>query len=175
MEAVLGFVPEKTIVAKACRGDRRAFSSLHERYAPMVHAVLLARVPPGEAEDLVQDVFLRALENIHTLRDAGAIGGWLCTLARNRAADFHRRGVKHAPLPEDLPARGDGAFEARDVLAAIRALPETYAETIAMRLVEGMTGPEIAKATGMTPGSVRVHLHRGIKLLRARLGGEEER
>ena len=63
MELVLGF---KEIVEKACRGERRAFSALHERYAPMVHAVLLARVPAREADDLVQDVFLRALEKIHT-------------------------------------------------------------------------------------------------------------
>ena len=49
---------------------------------------------------------------------------------------------------------------------------ETYRETMILRLVEGFTGPEIAEHTGMTPESVRVHLHRGMKLLRERLGGE---
>ena len=58
-------------------------------------------------------------------------------------------------------------------LRAIRCLPETYRETLIMRLVEGLTGPEIAERTGMTPDSVRVHLHRGIKLLRERLGGND--
>ncbi len=169
MELVLGF---KEIVEKACRGERRAFSALHERYAPMVHAVLLARVPAREADDLVQDVFLRALEKIHTLREAAAVGGWLCTLARRRAADFHRRGVKTAPLPAEMPAERDGTFDAADALQAIRELPAAYAETLAMRLVEQMTGPEIAEATGMTPGSVRVNLHRGMKLLRERLEGK---
>ena len=56
-------------------------------------------------------------------------------------------------------------------LAAIRELPETYRETLIMRLVEGMSGPEIAERTGMKPRSVRVNLHRGFKLLRERLGG----
>lgn len=52
----------------------------------------------------------------------------------------------------------------------IRALPETYRETMMLRLVEGFTGPEIAQATGLTPGSVRVKLCRGMKLLRRSLG-----
>ena len=63
-------------------------------------------------------------------------------------------------------------------LAAIRAMPEAYRETLTLRLVEGMTGPEIAARTGLTPASVRVNLHRGMKQLREKLGygaGEEER
>ena len=170
MELVLPFVPERDLVAQASRGDRRAFALLHERYAPTVHAVLLARVPPQEADDLVQEVFLKALEHLVAVRDPGAVGGWLCALARNLAADHHRRARRTAPLPKDL-ATPDGAAAA-DALAAIRELPATYAETLMMRLVEGMTGPEIAAATGMTPGSVRVNLHRGMKLLRRRLGEE---
>ena len=175
MELVLELGCMSAIVEKARSGDRRAFSALHERYAPMIHAVLLARVPPGDADDLAQDVFVRALERIHTLRDPGAVGGWLCALARNRAADFHRRRPRLAPLPHEVESKGGANFDAQDALAAIRELPSAYAETLAMRLVEGMTGPEIAEATGLTKGSVRVNLHRGMKLLRQRLAGEDER
>jgi len=166
---VLGFVREPELVAQACRGDRRAFARLHARYAPVVHAVLLARVAPQDADDLVQEVFVRALERIHTLRDAGAVGGWLCTLARNLAADHHRGATRMAPLPAGIEAPRRGT-QVAEVLAAIRELPAAYAETLVMRLVEGMTGPEIAARTGLTPGSVRVNLHRGMKLLRERLG-----
>ena len=56
---------------------------------------------------------------------------------------------------------------------AVRALPEAYRETLLMRLVEGMTGPEIARQTGLTPESVRVNLCRGMKLLRTALEGGE--
>ena len=56
------------------------------------------------------------------------------------------------------------------VLDVIRTLPEAYRDTLLMRLVEGMTGAEIAERSGLTPASVRVNLHRGMKLLRARLG-----
>ena len=57
------------------------------------------------------------------------------------------------------------------VLAAIRRLPEAYRETLVLRLVEGLTGPEIAERTGLQPGSVRVNLHRGMQMLREALGG----
>jgi RNA polymerase sigma-70 factor (ECF subfamily) len=60
--------------------------------------------------------------------------------------------------------------EAAEALEIIRALPEAYRETLVLRLVEGMTGPEIAARTGLQPASVRVNLHRGMKLLRERLG-----
>ena len=59
------------------------------------------------------------------------------------------------------------------VLDLIRRLPEAYRETLIMRLVEGMTGPEIARQTGLTPDSVRVNLCRGMKMLRESLGGAE--
>jgi RNA polymerase sigma-70 factor (ECF subfamily) len=157
-------------VEAARQGDRRAFARLFVRYAPMVHAVLLARVPPHEAEDLVQDVFVRALERLGGLVDPERVGAWLATLARHRAADFYRRGRRLSTLPDDLPARDSAAAEAREALAAIQALPEAYRETLLLRLVEGLTGPEIARLTGRTHGSVRVNLHRGMRLLRKRLG-----
>ena len=153
----------------ARRGDAQAFTALHDRYAPMVHAVVLARVPRHDAEDIVQEVFLTALRKLHQVRDPRAFGGWLCAIARNRVVDLHRRPRATRALPEELPAPEGREVEAREVLAAIRELPSAYCETLLMRLVEGMTGPEIAKATGLTPGSVRVNLHRGMKLLRERL------
>ncbi len=55
------------------------------------------------------------------------------------------------------------------ILEAVMSLSETYRETLILRLVEGMTGPEIAARTGMTHGSVRVNLHRGMEQLRAKL------
>ena len=58
------------------------------------------------------------------------------------------------------------------VLDVVRKLPDAYRETLLMRLVEGMTGAEIAAKSGLTPASVRVNLHRGMKLLRERLGIE---
>src|SRR5262249_3792213 len=93
------------------------------------------------------------------------------TMARNRAIDAARR-RRPVDEPADLAIDPPPRAEAAAALRAIRELPETYRETLIMRLVEGLTGPEIAEHTGMSPGSVRVHLHRGRPLLRERLGGE---
>lgn len=73
-------------------------------------------------------------------------------------------------LTEDVKGKNDSNARAREILTAIRALPETYKETLILRLIEGMTGNEIAEQTGLTPESVRVNLHRGMKMLRQKLG-----
>ena len=106
----------------------------------------------------------------------GAAGGWLAMIARNRAMDFHRRKRETEELNEDLASqsRSESDREAARVLEVICGLPEAYRETLVLRLVEGMTGPEIAGRTGLTPASVRVNLHRGMKLLREKLALEEQ-
>src|SRR5512134_239697 len=164
---------EAHLVVAARHGDRDAFGLLYRRYGRMVHGVLLARVPRGQVEDLVQDVFLLALRRLGTLRDPARFGGWLAMIARNRAIDFHRRARDTEELSDETPGpptSTDAEAEARAALALLRGLPEAYRETLVLRLVEGMSGPEIAARTGMTEGSVRVNLHRGMKLLRTRVG-----
>jgi RNA polymerase sigma-70 factor (ECF subfamily) len=125
-----------------------------------------------EVDDLVQDVFLTAWRRLDDLRDPGAFGGWLTMIARNRATDFLRRSVDVVELPAQLPARevASSEAEAHAALDALRSLPDAYRETLMLRLVEGLSGPEIAMRTGLTPASVRVNLHRGMKLLREKLG-----
>jgi RNA polymerase sigma-70 factor (ECF subfamily) len=160
-------------VRAARAGDRAAFGELYARYSRMVHGLLLARVPPADADDLTQEVFFQAWRELRKLRDDEAFGGWLAQIARNRARDHFRRARPQDELPASLAAPGGVSQEqeARAALLAIRELPEAYRETLLLRLVEGMTGPEIAARTGLTPDSVRVNLHRGMKRLRERLEG----
>jgi RNA polymerase sigma-70 factor (ECF subfamily) len=168
---------DSLLVLAAQKGDRAAFGGLYARYARMVHGILLARVPANEVDDLVQDVFLRALPRVSDLRDVARFGPWLAAITRNRANDYYRQTRAVAAVTESLPEE-EGELpasstapdaEARAILAFVRSLPETYRETLILRLVEGMTGPEIARRTGLTPGSVRVNLHRGMQQLREKL------
>jgi RNA polymerase sigma-70 factor (ECF subfamily) len=168
---------DATWVAAARDGDRAAFGQLYERYARMVHGVLLAKVPVGEVDDLVQDVFIRALRRLSTLREAASFGAWLAAIARNVASDYHRRSVPEEPLTDDASdneiqcgmSSEDQDGSAAAIFDAVMSLSEAYRETLILRLVEGMTGPEIAARTGMTHGSVRVNLHRGMEQLRTKL------
>jgi RNA polymerase sigma-70 factor (ECF subfamily) len=161
---------ESMIIRTVLAGDRDMFGRLYERYAPLVHGVLLARMPRNEVEDVVQDIFLHALRKLHTLRDANAFGPWIAMIARNRAMDFHRKSRATVEVTEDLKSTDSSGSKAEEILAIIRTLPDAYRETLVLRLVEGMTGPEIATHTGLTHASVRVNLHRGMKLLRTKLG-----
>ena len=165
---------DEALVREAQGGDRAAFGQLYQRYVRMVHGILLARVPNIAAEDLVHDVFLQALPKLGTLRDASRFGGWLAAIARNRATDFHRRSKSDSSLDDqpaamEAPDKSRGTVDAEDGMAllnAVRQLPEAYREPLILRFVEGMSGPEIAARTGLTHGSVRVNLHRGMQLLR---------
>ncbi|HET6584380.1 MAG TPA: sigma-70 family RNA polymerase sigma factor [Nannocystaceae bacterium] len=166
-----GLVDEIEAVRAVQAGDVSAFARLYAAYWPTIHGIVLARARTAEVADVVQDVFIGALQRIAELRDPSAFGGWLATIARRASVDALRRQRPTTVVIDDAkidvpPPR----LEALAVLRAIRELPEAFRETLVLRLVEGMTGPEIAMRTGMTPGSVRVNLHRGMKLLRARLG-----
>jgi RNA polymerase sigma-70 factor (ECF subfamily) len=158
------------LVKAVLAGERDRFARLYEMYSPMVHGILLARVPRGEVDDLVQDIFLHALRKLHTLRDAAAFGPWIAMIARNRAMDFYRSSRETVEVTEQMAVDQPPSGTAKEILALIRRLPEAYRETLVLRFVEGMTGPEIAARTGLTPASVRVNLHRGMKLLRQKMG-----
>lgn len=157
-------------VRAVARGDRDAFTRVYAAYGRMVRAVLLGRVPRKDVDDLLQDVFVTAFLRITELREPAAFGGWIAAIARHRAIDHLRQSRDHDELPPELP--GGDAVEADTlmVLDAIRRLPDAYRDTLLMRLVEGMSGAEIADRTGLSAGSVRVNLHRGMKLLREKLG-----
>ena len=164
---------EDGLVRAAAEGDRGAFGELYVRYARMVHGILLARVRPAEAEDLVQEVFLSAMKQLARAAYGGGV---------SRVAGHHRaqsRDGSSPPRPRnypvellDPPAPRGAAQDAFLVLDQIRRLPEAYRETLVLRLVQGMTGPEIAAQTGLTHESVRVNLCRRDENA-ARIAGDE--
>src|SRR4026207_525601 len=119
-----GHASEDAHLVRAARaGDQRAFEALYDRYARVIHGVLLARAPRADVEDLVQDVFLSAWNRLDSLRDPAAFGGWLGMIAGSRATDFHRRTVESVELPENLVAADatTSRAEALGVLQVIRS------------------------------------------------------
>ena len=158
------------LVERCLAGDREAFGEIYRMFAPLVHGILLSRLPRDEVSDAVQEVFLAAYKNLGSLREPNALGGWLARIARNHVVDHYRGSRPSEELPEHIEGKKDQRLEAEEALAAIQSLPIAYRETLILRLVEGMTGNEIAEQTGLSPDSVRVNLHRGMNLLRKKLG-----
>ena len=168
-------IDTSVLVTRAQAGSRAAMAELHRRFAPMVHAIVLAHRQHSDAADLTQQAFVTAIRRIGSLRDPAAFGPWLGQIARNTTRDHLRRRRPQAELTQHEPAvaaEGPARVEVQRVLAVIRTLPEQQAEMLMMRLLEGMTGPEIAARTGMKPGAVRVALHRGLAKLRDQLNDD---
>src|SRR6476646_6276201 len=92
---------EDDLIVSATNGDRGAFGELYVRYARMVHGILLARVPAGDAEYLVQDVCMSAMRQLRGLRTAAAFRGWLAAIARDRAIDYFRSAKDSVPLEDE--------------------------------------------------------------------------
>src|SRR5438093_12094703 len=78
------------LVVAAMHGDRGAFAQLYTQYARTIHGILLSRIPRLHVEDLVQDVFMTAMQRLSSLRNPAAFGGWLAAIARNHATDHLR-------------------------------------------------------------------------------------
>ena len=159
-------------VQDAQRGAQAAFAWLYRTFAPLVHAIHLGMTSRARAEELTQETFVIAFDRLAQLRDPASFGPWIAKIARrNRPVSrVEERDLAEADDPAWPGAGPESVAQANEALRAIRRLPEAYRETLVLRLVEGLSGPEIASLTGMTPESVRVNLHRGMTRLRDALG-----
>lgn len=164
----------RTLVERAWSGDRGAFDRLWRRHSDLAYGILLSLLPPSDVEDQLQEVAVAAWRALRSLQDPESFGPWLCAIARNKGRNaLHKRRANRQSdagglLEVAAPSHGD-PLEADEILGAIRTLPACYREPLILRLVQGMSGPEIARRTGLTRGSVRVNLHRGMRMLRSRL------
>lgn len=150
-------------------GEAGAFDRLYRRFAPVVFGILLGYVARADAEDLAQEVFATVHARLPALRDDAAFPGWIVAITRRAALASRRRVDEGLPVPDAPGATHDDPadrVDAQRALDAIRRLPPAYRETLMLRLVQGLDGPQIAALTGLTPGSVRVNLHRGMARLR---------
>lgn len=138
----------------------------------MVHALARRLLGGVHADDLTQDVFVRAWQKLATFRGDGPFGGWLRTLAVHLLANAHRR---QAPLPtatiEPLAATAQPSLRL-DLEAAIGRLPPGARAVFVLHDVEGHGHDEIAALLGVSTGTSKSQLHRARALLRDLLGGE---
>ena len=164
-------------VARAAAGDRRAFERLYRAHADRVFS-LCARMCGDRtaAEELTQDVFVRAWEKLSLFRGDSAFATWLHRLAVNvvlnaRKGDGRRRSRIDESVEdlETLPHAPEHLGERMDLQAAIAALPPGARRVFVLHDVQGFRHEDIAEMLGVTSGGSKAQLHRARMLLREAL------
>ena len=164
---------EAADVALAQSGDGSAFERLYRTHVARVHSLMRRMLDPSEADDVTQDVFVRAWEKLHTFRGEAAFGTWLHRLAVNVALgrrktlgiERQRRYETDAPL-ERVATRGETPEHALDFEEAIRRLPDGSRQVFLLHDVAGYRHEEIARLLGIVPGTSKSQLHHARMALR---------
>jgi len=171
-------------------GDPQAVAALFEAYADRVYRLALSLLrDPAAAEDIVQETFLQALTHLDRFEGRSSLGTWLYRIAHNASIDRLRRRVEEplpaeadddaaAPMPRSFI---DWAWTPEEILgdseslgqlrAAVDHLSETLRVVFLLRDVERLSTEETAEALGISPGAVKVRLHRARLTLREALSG----
>lgn len=158
----------------ALTGAQDDASRLVETYSPMLLRLACTRLEnPADAEDVVQEVFLKLLTARPAFRDEEHEKAWLIRTTLHRAADLRKSAARrNVPLEEALLA---AAPEPENrLLAAVRALPEKYGAVIHLHYYEGYSLKEIGKLLGLPAATVGTRLARGRERLRQSLKEEIE-
>ncbi|RMG12322.1 MAG: sigma-70 family RNA polymerase sigma factor [Planctomycetota bacterium] len=173
MGAVSLVPTSEELARRAARGDAKAFDELVERHTPALYALCRRMLGDAtEAEDRVQEAFLRAFRNLQRFDPSRPFLPWLTRIAHNACVDSLRARRSWHPWPEQGVAAPSEPLrlDAADALApALETLSARQRAVLHCKYVLGMTAPDIARQLDTTPGNVRVCLHRAIAALRRRL------
>lgn len=181
-------IKEDELLARLRQRDPQAFSYLFETYADKIYRVAAGIVrDEAEAEGVVQETFLRLFQGLEQFEGRSKLSTWLYRVAYNLSIDRVRQMRPQVSIDDD---NGDDPFPAPVILAdwrrapeqqlndaevaealdaAIAALDEKYRTVFVLREIEGLSTAQTAEVVGITPGAVKVRLHRARLFLREHL------
>jgi RNA polymerase sigma-70 factor (ECF subfamily) len=176
-------LPDATIVGEALRGSQAAFRELVRRYeGPVLNLIAQMVRERSEAEDLTQEVFVKAFARLGSFDTTRRFASWVFKIAHNHTIDYLRRARPetlslstggHSELPAAAQASPQELAErsalADDLEAAVRRLRVEYREAILLRYREGLSQDEIGDVLGVPEGTVKTYLHRARKELAAEM------
>jgi len=165
-------------------GDESAFRELYRRHTPRLLALVARLLGPSDedAEDAVQEAWIRACEGLKRFRWEAAFSTWISGIGINVARDMLRRRSRSRMTAldddrddcDDRPARPHDADARIDLESAIRTLPDGYRMVLVLHDVEGLTHGDIARRLGIAEGTSKSQLFNARRLLRSYLGTPEE-
>ena len=166
------------LVLQAVDGDRRAFEALIEMHQGSIYSMVYARTGSRtDSEDLVQEVFLKAYKNVHTLKNAEVFKAWLFQIAVNLVKDFHRKkkftslfGLLEKETGDEYPSSDPGGFDQLaskqfwvNFNAFLKRLPRQQQEVFRLRFIDHLNIQEIAHVLGRSESAVKTHLYRALE------------
>ncbi|MFC1901268.1 sigma-70 family RNA polymerase sigma factor [Chloroflexota bacterium] len=171
---------EESLVRRAQQKDQRAFTELYEAYFDKIYRYVVIKISDRmEAEDLTQQVFLKALESISSFKWKGVpFSAWLYRIAHNQVIDYYRRQEKRPnTLQDDAVVVSDNNpqqtaernLDIEQVMSATRQLTEAQREVISLRFSGGMSTNEVASIMGKSQGAIKALQHSAIVALRKTL------
>ncbi|HSR06017.1 MAG TPA: RNA polymerase sigma factor [Bryobacteraceae bacterium] len=173
----------RNLMTQYQRADPAALNELVARISPpLLRYFSASRFGRNDAEDLLQDCWIRIHRSRHTYRASEPVMPWIYAIARHTRLDAYRkrrrlesREVLVATLPEPLYQMAPRAAPEQDALEQmVASLPESQREVIVMLKVAGMTLEEVARTTSSTVGAVKQKAHRAYETLRRALGKEQK-
>jgi len=170
------YAPKHLKLIEACKqGDRKAQFELYRLYSSAMYNTTLRIVrDPDDAEDVMQDAFLKAFSRIGTYRGEVSFGAWLKRIVVNKSLDFLRLRRDHVSLedvseleeiPEDVPELVDLSCSGDEIRKAIFALPEGYRVVLSLILLEGYDHEEVSEILRISNATSRTQYHRAKKKL----------
>lgn len=155
-------------------GDEEAFRTLYRRHSPYLYrfALQLLNGSQPEAEDVIQDTWLRAVQALDGFRWESTLRTWLTGITLNRAREILRKRDRWpGELPEVLPDPGPPSSvpDRIDLERAIGALPSGYRTVLVLHDVEGFTHQEISERLQIAVGTSRSQLHHARRAVRRAL------
>jgi RNA polymerase sigma-70 factor (ECF subfamily) len=173
----LGELPDLLLVERTRGRDPRAFETLMRRYNRRLYRIARSILSNDDAaEEAVRAAHIRAFANLDRYEPAGKFGAWLARLAFNEALTLRRHSPAGTPLSAlqptsvvqpAVPAEGADATVSRQQLeAAIDALPEVFRTVLVLRVVEDLSGVEVAVCLGLNETTVRTRLYRAQQRLK---------
>jgi RNA polymerase sigma-70 factor (ECF subfamily) len=170
----LGPTTDKDLINACCGGDRSTYAKLVKRHAHRVFAVCLGVLCNVEdAEDMVQETFIRAYDQLGQLRDREQFGSWIRKIAYNLSVDHVRRERKRK-IVEAVPEHGEVKTEDHhDLQKAVMSLPEDYRIPLLLYYFDGRSTESVAKTLQLSNAGVLTRLSRARKELRNILAEKE--
>ena len=170
---------DAALIAAAISGAESAFRELFRRHTPhlLQFVTRVLGASGADAEDVVQDTWVRAYPALVTFRSESSFSTWLCSVGLRAAIDSMRRGKRHETetLFEDNAIAPSPSTEDRmDIETAIAQLAPGYRMVLVLHDVEGFTHEEIGSQLGIAPGTSKAQLFKARRVMRALLTGREK-